>query len=124
VSAATSERAVDQQVEPIVGDLENDTRDSFSVWRTTAVVAMVASVVGISATNSIDLCGSFGPLVLGVSWLVVPVVAISAIIGVSLVAESIFERIAAAVVAGTIAGAWLFALSWASVGEAMLRTAC
>jgi hypothetical protein len=85
---------------------------------------MVASVVGIAATSSIDLCGSFGPLVLGVAWLVVPVVAISAIIGVSLVAESILERIAAAVVAGTIAGAWLFALGWASVGEAMLRTAC
>lgn len=120
----TAERSEGQSVKPIVGDPESDTRDNVSVWRTTAVVAMVASAVGIAATNSIDLCGSVGPWVLGVAWLVVPVVAISAIIGVSLVGDSIFERIAAAVVAGAITGAWLFALTWASVGEAMLRTTC
>jgi hypothetical protein len=85
---------------------------------------MVVSAVGIAVTNSIDLCGSIGPWALGVAWLVVPVLAISSIIGVSLVVDSIFERIAAAVVAGAIAGAWLFALTWASVGEAILRTAC
>jgi hypothetical protein len=124
VSAATTERAADLPVELIVGDPESDARDDVSVWRTTAVMAMVASAIGIAATNSMDLCGPVGPWVLGFAWLVVPVVAISSIIGVALVGGSIFERISAAVVAGAITGAWLFALTWASVGEAMLRTAC
>ena len=124
MTATSSEGAVEHSVKAPSPEHETEVDNNVSIWRSVAVVAMVASVVGISATSSIDLCSSVGPWVLGLAWLVIPVVAISSIIAVSLMGKSIFERITAALIAGAITGAWLFALSWASVGEAMQRTVC
>jgi hypothetical protein len=65
-----------------------------------------------------------GPVVLALAWLIAPVVAISAIIGVAVATESTWERVGAIVVATAMTGVWLYALAWASVGEAMQRTTC
>lgn len=75
-------------------------------------------------TGAIDLCDTMGPVVLALAWLIAPVVAISGIIGVAVATESTWERVGAIVVATLITGVWLYALAWASVGEAMQRTAC
>jgi hypothetical protein len=65
-----------------------------------------------------------GPVVLALTWLIAPVVAISAIIGAAVATESAWERVGAIVVATAFTGLWLYALVWASVGEAMQRTTC
>jgi hypothetical protein len=124
VSVTNVEPATNQQA----GDDHTDDGDEgisrVVFWQSAAVIAMVASIAGVAATRAIDLCSSIGPEVLAVAWLVAPIATISSIVGVAVVSRNTFERITAAVVAALIAGAWIFALIWASVGEAMQRSAC
>ena len=85
---------------------------------------MLVTALGVAATGAVDLCSSMGPVVLGLTWLVAPVVAISAVVGVAVLSESTWERVGAAMLSFAIAGVWLYALMWASVGEAMQGTTC
>ena len=124
MSVTNSEPATKQQAEE---DLTDDGDKGFSrvvFWQSAAVIAMVASIAGIAATRAIDLCSSIGPEVLAIAWLVAPIAAISSIVGVAVVTRSTLERVTAAAVAVMIAGGWIFALMWASVGEAMQRSTC
>ena len=124
MSVTNSEPATKQQAEE---DLTDDGEEGYSrvvFWQSAAVIAMVASVAGIAATRAIDLCSSIGPEVLAIAWLVAPIAAISSIVGVAVVTRSTVERVTAAVVAVMITGAWIFALLWASVGEAIQGSAC
>jgi hypothetical protein len=95
-----------------------------AIWQTIAVAAALATALGIAVTGAIDLCSSMGPVVLALAWLIAPVVAISGIIGVAVVTESPWERVGAIVVAVAMTGVWLYALVWASVGEALQGTTC
>jgi hypothetical protein len=95
-----------------------------AIWQTIAVAAALATALGIAVTGAIDLCRSMGPVVLALAWLIAPVVAISGIIGVAVVTESPWERVGAIVVAVAMTGVWLYALVWASVGEALQGTTC
>lgn len=93
-------------------------------WQSLAVVALAATVVGLAVSRAADLCSSIGPVVLLLTWFVAPVVAIAAIATVAIVADDRLERVVAALVGAGLTGAWLFALVWASVGEAIQRSAC
>ena len=124
MSAVSPERATSQDFEGFPSEPAEEMSDKSSVWRTIAIVAMLATAVGIAVTGAIDLCRSMGPEVLAVAWLVAPVVAISGMAGVAVVTESTWERIGATIAAVSITGIWLYALVWASVGEAIQGTTC
>jgi hypothetical protein len=94
------------------------------VWQSLAIVALAAMVVGVAISRATDLCSSVGPAILLLTWFVAPVVAIAAIATVAVVADDRLERIVAGFVGVVLTGAWLFALVWASVGEAVQRSAC
>ncbi len=98
--------------------------ESVVVWQSLAVIALVAMVVGVAASSATDLCSSTGPVVLLLTWLVAPVVAIAAIATVAVIADQRLERIVAASFGIGLTGSWLLALQWASVGEAVQRSAC
>jgi hypothetical protein len=113
-----------QDFEGVLSDHVEEISDKASIWRTIAIVAMLATAVGIAVTGAVDLCRSMGPEVLAIAWLVAPVVAISGMAGVAVVTESTWERIGATIAAVGITGIWLYALVWASVGEAIQGTTC
>jgi hypothetical protein len=113
-----------QGFEDVLIDHAEEISDKASVWRAIVIVAMLATAVGIAVTGAMDLCRSMGPEVLAVAWLVAPVVAISGMAGVAVVTESTWERIGASIAAVGITGVWLYALVWASVGEAIQGTTC
>ena|GEM_PF-2825266 len=94
------------------------------VWQSIAIVALAAMVVGVSISRGTDLCSSIGPVILLLTWLVAPVVAIAAIATVAVLADDRLERIVAGFVGIVLTGAWLFTLVWASIGEAVQRSAC
>lgn len=124
MSVTDAEPAAKQRVRDDRADYGGEGFSRVFFWQSAAVIAMVASIAGIAATRAIDLCSSIGPEVLAVAWLVAPIAAISSIVGVAVVTRNTPERITAAVVALMMAGAWIFALMWASVGEAMQRSGC
>ena len=97
---------------------------SVVVWQSLAVVALAATVVGVAVSRATDLCSSIGPVVLLLTWFVAPVVAIAAIATVAVLADDRLEQVVAALVGVGLTGAWLFSLVWASVGEAIERSAC
>jgi hypothetical protein len=113
-----------QEFEGVLGDHVGAISDKASIWRTIAIVATLATAVGIAVTGAVDLCRSMGPEVLAIAWLVAPVVAISGMAGVAVVTESTWERVGATIAAVGITGIWLYALVWASVGEAIQGTTC
>jgi hypothetical protein len=113
-----------QGFEGVLIDHAEEISDKASVWRAIVIVAMLATAVGIAVTGAMDLCRSMGPEVLAVAWLVAPVVAISGMAGVAVVTESTWERIGASIAAVGITGVWLYALVWASVGEAIQGATC
>jgi hypothetical protein len=119
-----SEPETSQDFEGALSDQAEGISDKASVWRTVAIVAMLATAVGIAVTGAVDLCRSMGPEMLAIAWLVAPVVAISGMAGVAVVTESTWERIGATIAAVGITGIWLYALVWASVGEAIQGTTC
>jgi hypothetical protein len=94
------------------------------VWQALAVLGLAGTVVGVSVSRTVDLCGSAGPAVLVVAWFIAPVVAIASVVAIAFVSRERHERIVAVVLAIVLTGAWLFALVWASVGEAVQRSAC
>jgi hypothetical protein len=124
VSAVSPEPETTQGFEGVLIDHAEEISDKASVWRAIVIVAMLATAVGIAVTGAMDLCRSMGPEVLAVAWLVAPVVAISGMAGVAVVTESTWERIGASIAAVGITGVWLYALVWASVGEAIQGTTC
>jgi hypothetical protein len=124
VSAVSPEPATSQDFEGVLSEHAEEISDKASVWRTIAVVAMLATAVGIAVTGSVDLCHSMGPEMLAIAWLIAPVVAISGMAGVAVATESMWERIGATIAAVSITGIWLYALVWASVGEAIQGTTC
>ncbi len=124
MSAVSPEPETTQGFEGVLIDHAEEISDKASVWRAIVIVAMLATAVGIAVTGAMDLCRSMGPEVLAVAWLVAPVVAISGMAGVAVVTESTWERIGASIAAVGITGVWLYALVWASVGEAIQGTTC
>lgn len=94
------------------------------VWQSLAIAALAAMVVGVSISRGTDLCSSIGPVILLLTWLIAPVVAIAAIATVAILADDRLEQIVAGFVGIALTGAWLFALVWASIGEAVQRSAC
>jgi len=124
VSTARSEPTTSKDFEAFLDEHAEEISDNASVWRTIAVVALLATAVGLATTGAIDLCTSMGPAVLGLTWLITPVVAISGIAGVAVVTESTWERVGAVILAIAVTGVWLYALVWASVGEAIQGSTC
>lgn len=98
--------------------------DNVFVWQALAVLGLVGTVVGVAVSRAIDLCGSAGPAVLVVAWFIAPVVSIASVVAVAVVSRQTQERIVAVVLGIVFTGMWLFALVWASVGEAIQRSAC
>ncbi len=85
---------------------------------------MLATVGAVSATRAADLCSSTGPILLIFAWVLAPIVAIASITTIAVITDNAVERFVAVVLAVAFTGAWLFALIWASVGEAILRSSC
>jgi hypothetical protein len=94
------------------------------VWQALAVLGLVGTVVGVAVSRAVDLCGSVGPVVLVVAWFIAPVVAIASVVAIAVVSRETHERIVAVVLGIVLTGTWLFALVWASVGEAVQRSGC
>lgn len=124
MNAVRPEPATSDDFEGFPSEHAEEISDRASVWRAIVIVAMLATAVGIAVTGAVDLCRSMGPEVLAIAWLVAPVVAISGMAGVAVVTESTWERIGATIAAVIITGIWLYALVWASVGEAIQGATC
>lgn len=97
--------------------------DAF-VFRIIAVSALLTTAVAIPLTAAMDLCSSTGSVALAVAWFIPPIAAISSMVGAAVATDRTMERYAAAIVALGLTAMWLFALSWAHVGEAINGVAC
>ncbi|MEE8456768.1 MAG: hypothetical protein V3S28_01850 [Acidimicrobiia bacterium] len=89
-----------------------------------AIGALIMTAVGIALTGDMDLCSSFGPIVLMVAWFVLPIGAIASIAGAATSTHRTAERYLTAFAAVGFTAMWLFGLVWAQVGHAIDRVAC
>jgi hypothetical protein len=98
--------------------------DGPDVWKMIAVVSLLATAVGLTATDTTDLCSLIGPHLLGMTWLVMPIAAIASIVTVAALTRHTAERLIAATLAIGLTTGWTYAIVWASVGQAMQGTTC
>jgi hypothetical protein len=94
------------------------------LFQTIAIGALITTAVGINLTGAMDLCSTFGPIALMVTWFLLPVTGISAIAGAAFSAHRSADRYLTAFMAVGLTAMWLFALVWAQVGDAMDQVAC
>lgn len=109
---------------PLTARWDRSIFDGPDIWKMVAVVSLLATAVGITATDTTNLCSSIGPHLLSVTWLVLPIAAIASIATIAVLTPNGAERLIAATLAIGLTTGWTYAVVWASVGQAIQGTTC
>ena len=109
---------------PLTARWDRSIFDGPDVWKMVAVVSLLATAVGITATDTTNLCSLIGPHLLAMTWLVMPIAAIASIATIAVLTRHTVERCIAATLAVGLTTGWTYAIVWASVGQAIQGTTC